>query len=90
MSRPTSWREDLVSALADNGETFDDIESATPALDSPEMNAKFYYGYGSSQGCSFTVWTKARVYFPAVYDGAGWIASVPRNPNGEASGHVGG
>lgn len=89
MSR-TSWREDLVEALADNGETFDDIESATPALDSPEMNTKFSHGYGGTNGCSFTVWTKARVYFPVCYDGAEWVDSVPRNPNGEASGHFGG
>ena len=36
------------------------------------------------------LWTAARVYFPACYDGSEWCESVPRNPCDEATTHVGG
>jgi hypothetical protein len=70
------------------GELFEDIESST--LTDEQLDTKFDNGYGGSQGCAFTVWTKNHVYFPAVYDGAEWVAYVPRHPNGEATSHVGG
>ena len=38
----------------------------------------------------FTLWTKHRVYFPAVYDAGLWVDSVPRNPCQEATRHIGG
>ena len=64
---------------------FDNIESAKEIL-----NYDFDSGYGGSNGSFFTAWTKDVVYFPAVYDGAEWIASVPRNPCNNATKHVGG
>jgi hypothetical protein len=30
------------------------------------------------------------VYFPACYDGAEWVGSVSRNPDGKATRHQGG
>ena len=39
---------------------------------------------------AFTVWTERRIYFPAWYDGMGWVASVPRHPCNEATCPVGG
>ena len=53
-----------------------------------EMGRK-HLGYGDPEGCSFTVWTKDRVYFPAWYDSSEWITSVPRDPCDEATAHVG-
>ena len=89
MSTPdTSWREELTRALRIYNEGFEDIEGNT--MSDADMDTRFYDGYGSAKGCSFTVWTRDRVYFPAVYDGDEWVASVPRNPCDEATSHVGG
>ena len=84
----TTWRTELEDALKDSGESFADIESST--LTEEQLDTKFNNGYGGSEGAPFTVWTKTHVYFPAVYDGAEWVACVPRNPNGRATNHVGG
>lgn len=51
---------------------------------------KFDSGYGCSEGFPFTAWTKTRVYFPVVYDGAEWVESVPRDPCSEITYHLGG
>jgi len=78
----------LSRTLEEYGESFADIESNT--MTDEDMDTEFDDGYGGEEGCPFTVWTKSRVYFPACYDGAEWIASVARNPNGKPTGHVGG
>jgi hypothetical protein len=51
---------------------------------------RFENGYGGPEGPVFTAWTQNRVLFPVCYDGAESVSSVPRNPNGEATEHVGG
>lgn len=84
----TTWRKLLVDAMGETNESFADIESST--LTEGELDTEFDNGYGLSEGVPFTVWTKNHVYFPAVYDGAEWAASVPRNPNDHATNHVGG
>jgi hypothetical protein len=84
----TNWRTFLIKELKDNNETFDDIESNT--MTSHDMDKMFYSGYGSANGCQFTVWTKKRVYFPVVYDGSEWIGSVSRHPDGNPTKHQGG
>ena len=84
----TTWRELITIEMRECGELFEDIESST--LTDEQLDTKFDNGYGGSEGCAFTVWTKNHVYFPAVYDGAEWVACVPRHPNGEATSHVGG
>jgi hypothetical protein len=59
-----------------------------------EDNSKFLepldVGFGRDRGASFTLWTEERVYFPAVYDGIIWVASVPRNPCDAVTEHIGG
>lgn len=82
------WRQQLTEALQENGETWLDIVSNT--MSEVEMDAMFYPGFGGADGCPFTVWTHGYVYFPASYDGAELVASVPRNPNGVATNHIGG
>lgn len=84
----TTWRKELSEALEQNSETWGDVEAST--LSERQLDNQFDPGYGGAEGDAFTLWTKDRVYFPAVYDGAEWVAWVPRNPNGEPTGHVGG
>ena len=84
----TTWRKELDEALARNKEAWGDVDGST--LTETQLDAEFYPGYGGAEGCPFTLWTKNRVYFPAVYDGMEWVASTPRNPNGQATPHVGG
>jgi len=84
----TSWRESLTEAMLANGETWVDVESHT--FTDEDLDAKFDHGYGGTEGCDFTLWTKARVYFPVCYDGSEWVGSVARNPDGKATPHQGG
>ena len=83
-----NWRELISYEMKQYGETFSDVVSIT--LTDEDLNERFYDGFGSSNGKPFTAWTKDRVYFPVVYDGAEWVGSVPRNPNGEKTKHHGG
>ena len=59
-------------------------------LTEAELDVPFDSGYGGSRGKPFTLWTKTRVYFPVVYDGAEWVSSVPRDPCDAPTLHVGG
>lgn len=86
--KTVNWKTLLVEAMEKRGETLTDIESNTMSED--EMLKEFDCGFGGSNGIPFTVWTKNAVYFPAVYDGAEWVDSVSRNPDGEPTQHIGG
>jgi len=88
MRDDTTWREKITKAMTKQGETWDDVEACT--LDDEGLDVSFYPGYGVSEGAPFTLWTQTRVYFPAVYDGAEWADSAPRNPCDEATRHIGG
>lgn len=79
-----TWRELIGKALNDG----DVLISNT--LSEEEMDCKFDDGYGGEEGLEFTAWSKDWVYFPICYDGAEWVGSVPRHPNGEATPHQGG
>ena len=81
-----NWKEELTQALADNGETWADIEANTM---SEEDMAKSNSLPGRG-GCAFTVWTAKRVYFPVIYDSNEWVGSVSRHPNGRPTEHQGG
>lgn len=83
-----NWRTLLKIELENNGETFSDIVFNTMSED--EMHKMFDDGYGVFEGIPFTVWTKGYVYFPEGYDGAETVKSVPRNPNGKKTSHIGG
>ena len=84
----TSWRILISEALSSSGATWDDVESCT--LSDAELDVVFDAGFGIDEGAPFTLWTKDRVYFPVQYDGSEWCESVPRNPPGKATRHVGG
>ena len=68
------------------GEAWADVEATT--LDDEALDAAFRRGEG--EGGGFTLWTRARVYFPAVYDCYQWAASVSRHPDGQPTDPVGG
>lgn len=84
----TNWKEMLEGALRQNDETWNDVEANT--MTDEEMNQTFDSGFGGTEGCAFTVWTKSSVYFPICYDGAEWVGCVSRNPNGKPTEHQGG
>ena len=82
-----NWKILIEDVMKNHGETWEDVEAST--MTEEEMLTEFYSGFGGPEGCPFTVWTKNRVYFPVVYDGAEWASSVSRNPNGKPTTHVG-
>lgn len=86
--RGTTWRNLLVREMDEHSESFGDLVAIT--LTDAELDAEFDEGFGCSEGMPFTAWTTHRVYFPAVYDGSEWVASVARNPDGVPTCHVGG
>jgi hypothetical protein len=83
-----TWRELIGKEMTVRGEMWDDVLGCT--LSEEELGTEFDGDYGCSEGKPFTLWTSRRVYFPAVYDGSEWVASVPRDPCSEAVSHVGG
>ena len=84
----TTWREQISRAMEANKDSWQDVEANT--LAKQQETTLFDDGFGCVEGVPFTLWTKNFVYFPVVYDGAEWVGSVPRNPNGVATPHVGG
>lgn len=88
MKNMTTWRECITQEMKERGESWDDVVAMTTTH--AELDDRFDAGYGGTNGCSFTLWTSRRVYFPGCYDGAEWVASVPRDPCDEATVHVGG
>ncbi|MBD3293368.1 MAG: hypothetical protein GF393_10620 [Armatimonadia bacterium] len=85
--RMTSWAKELREAVALTG---DEYKYLTCTLSRAELAVEFDPGYGAPKGKPFTAWSDDWVYFPAEYDGAEWVAWVPRNPCGIAKAHVGG
>lgn len=86
--KDTTWRKCITVEMAERGDSFDNMVSVAPA--DVDLDKEFDPGYGSANGAPFTLWTKTRVYFPVVYDGAEWVSSVPRDPCDVATEHVGG
>lgn len=54
------------------------------------LEREFDDGFGGNEGEPFWAWTKTKVYFCTVYDGAEWIDSIPRNPQFGEPTHIGG
>lgn len=88
MSRDTTtWRKQFDSEREDSG---DETEVVAVAPADVDLDREFYPGYGTSEGHPILIWTKRRVYFPVVYDGAEWMGSAPRMPVATGQDHVGG
>lgn len=83
----TTWHELISDEMRDYGDDWAAVESAVGA---EHFDLSFDEDYGGRRGQPFTVWTERRIYFPAIYDGAEWVASISRNPDGIATEHIGG
>lgn len=84
----TTWRELIDHEMQRHGDTWPDLVDMTG--DGDWLDTPFDNDYGGTEGEPFTLWTKKRVYFPVQYDGAEWVASVPRFPCDQPTYHVGG
>jgi len=89
MSNKDTWRV-MISEHMSSCEKFEGQEIIANTLTEEELNREFYSGYGGEEGVRFTAWTQNYVLFPACYDGAEWVESVPRYPCEEKTFHVGG
>jgi hypothetical protein len=84
----TTWKDELKDEMQKRGEELTDLVANTLTLE--EMMTEFDAGYGGTEGVSFTAWTANTVYFPMCDDGAEWVGSVARNPDGKPTDHQGG
>ena len=84
----TNWKKLLVSAMKERGEDLADLEANT--LTEVDMTKDFDADFGAVEGAPFTAWSAKTVYFPACFDGAEWVGSVSRHPDGEPTEHQGG
>lgn len=85
----TNWETLLERAMQKRGETLADLEANT--LTEADMVKEFDCTYGSTNGGKpFTAWTAKTVYFPLCFDGAEWVGSVSRHPDGQPTKHQGG
>ena len=84
----SNWKSMLDEAMTACGDDWAEVEANT--MTDADMAKEFNAGFGGSEGCAFTVWTKRRVFFPIVYDGAEWVGSVSRHPDGKPTDHQGG
>jgi hypothetical protein len=69
----------LRKQLADIGIDVDDLISVVPGT--PRWDREFDAGYGGVEGDPFVAWTNTHVVFGVCYDGAEWLAKLPRNPD---------
>jgi len=83
-----NWKSMIEEEFNFYGDTWDCVVSHT--FEGSEMEDVFDCGWGLSEGVRFTLWTHNRVYFPVCYDGAEWVGSVSRHPDGKATAHQGG
>ncbi len=84
----TDWKTLILAEMQTHGETPLDLISNT--LTDEEMLMEFDDGFGGTEGKPFTAWSGSRTYFPICYDGAEWVGSVARNPDGKPTDHLGG
>ena len=84
----TNWKELISYEMKLYEDSWDNLESST--ISQNQLMVKFDDDYGWPEGIPFCIWTKTRVYFPVVYDGAEWCSSVSRDPDGNPKNHVGG
>lgn len=76
----TTFRLLFAKAMAERGETFDDIEAMT--LPASKLDEEFDNHFGGLYDInSFTIWTAQSVYFSLEYDGKILIDSVSRHPD---------
>lgn len=85
-----TWKEKITKCMAKNKDGWKNYIESRPAKVTGWLDTEFDDGYGATEGCPFTLWTKDYVYFPICYDGAERCGSAPRNPGNVALEHQGG
>ena len=83
----TTWRKLITNEMEEHHDAWENVVSCT--LNDDLLDVSFYANYGDPEGAPFTLWTVTRVYFPVVYDGLEWCASVARHPDATPTEHVG-
>lgn len=83
----TTWHKLISAKMSLYGDSWDNVESQ--CISDAELHTEFDPGFGGPEGAPFCIWTKERVYFPHEYDGAEYVLSVSRNPNGNRVKHSG-
>ncbi len=83
-----TWRDLIMVALHAQEETFADIVASVPT-GTNWLHVEFKPRAWASEGCPFTLWTKARVYFPVTDCLSEWVGSVSRKPDDHATLHQG-
>ncbi len=84
--RETSWR----TLLDEEVDRTDGCRILRCTLVEDEPDRTFRRGLGVGAAIPFTAWSRTRVYFPVVYDGACWAGSAPRFSCDEATEPQGG
>ena len=84
-----TWRELITLEMEARGETWADLVSIT--LTEEELDQEFLdLTWWGLYGKPFTAWSTNYVYFPVGgEDCLEYVSSVPRNPNGEPTAHIG-
>lgn len=82
-----NWKDLISEEMEKHGECWEDLVSCT--MTDEEAEEGFERDHEGPHGREFTAWTKNRVYFPFCYDGFEGCKSVPRNPDGGVSPHIG-
>lgn len=85
--RKESWRQLITNEMSRHGEVWENVRYSTLSIE--QLDVPFPTGVGLACGRPFTLWTDRRVYFPAVYDGMEWCASVSRIIDGLPTEHIG-
>ena len=77
----TTWREELIEALEENNETFEDIISNTMSEEEMDEEVNISGYEFKDEICDFFIWTTNYVYFNfSCDDSSEFVLSVPRNP----------
>jgi hypothetical protein len=86
----STWRELITEELKCRGESWADLVAIT--LSEEELEQEFLdQTWWGLFGKPFTAWSVNYVYFPVgTEDCREYVSSVPRNPNGEKTAHIGG
>lgn len=83
----STWHKMITTEMKYHKDSWSNVESS---VINGSFETEFDSDYGCTEGPPFTVWTAKRVYFPVCYDGAEWVGSVNRYPDGKVTEHQGG
>ena len=76
--------DDLTIVTAHEVDCWEDVVMSVPAgiipSDDQSLDVEFYAGYGGVRSEPLIAYSTDWVYVQGVYDGAEWIAAVPRSP----------